>query len=54
MLDLVNVWNWDFMWNIFAFLLKVVAPFVMIVIAILAVGALLKMIVRAVVEAVRK
>ncbi|QTB25006.1 PTS ascorbate transporter subunit IIC (plasmid) [Lysinibacillus sphaericus] len=51
MYDLENVWNFDFMWDNFFFILKVVAPFVLIIIAILAVGLLLKMVVGAVKEA---
>lgn len=51
MYDLENIWNFDFMWNNFFFLLKVVAPFVMIIIAILAVGLLVKMVVGAVKDA---
>lgn len=54
MLDLRNVWDFDFMWDTFAFLLKTVAPFLMIIIAILGVGALLIMVVRAVKNAVNK
>lgn len=54
MLDLQNVWDFDFMWDTFAFILKIVAPFLMIIIAILGVGALLIMVVKAVVTAVRK
>lgn len=54
MFNLENVWNFDFMWETFAFILKIVAPFLMIIIAILAVGALLVMVVKAVVTAVRK
>ena len=54
MLDLQNVWDFDFMWDTFAFILKIVAPFLMIIIAIFGVGALLIMVVKAVVTAVRK
>lgn len=54
MLDLQNVWDFDFMWDTFAFILKIVAPFLMIIIAILGVGALLIMVVKAVVTAVKK
>ena len=54
MFNLGEVWNFDFMWETFAFILKLVAPFLMIIIAILAVGALLVMVVKAVVTAVRK
>jgi len=53
-LELRNVWDFDFMWDTFAFILKLVAPFLMIIIAILAVGALLTMVVIAVVKAVKK
>lgn len=51
MFNLENVWDFDFMWDIFFFILKVVAPFVMIIIAILGVGLLVKMVVGAVKEA---
>lgn len=51
MFDLGNVWNFDLMWDTFFFILKVVAPFVMIIIAILGVGLLVKMVVGAVKEA---
>lgn len=54
MFNLENVWNFDFLWETFAFILKIVAPFLMIIIAILGVGALLVMVVKAVVTAVRK
>ena len=48
MLDLGNVWDFDFLWDTFAFILKIVAPFLMIIIAIIGVGALLIMVVKAV------
>ncbi|MFJ8462247.1 PTS ascorbate transporter subunit IIC [Lysinibacillus xylanilyticus] len=51
MYDLQNVWNFDFMWDNFFFILKIVAPFVMIIVGILGTGLLLKMIVGAVKEA---
>ena len=54
MLDLRNVWDFTLMWDTFAFLLKIVAPFLMIIIAILGVGALLIIVVRAVKNAVNK
>jgi len=54
MLNLRNVWDFDFMWDTFAFLLKVVAPFVMIIIAILGVGALIYLVVKAVKAALDK
>lgn len=53
MFDIGNVWDWDLLWDTFAYILKIVAPFLMILIAILAVGALLIMVVTAVVKAVR-
>jgi len=52
--DLANIWNWDFMWETFAYLLKLSAPFVMVVIAILSVGALIYFIVKAVKGALDK
>lgn len=54
MLDLGNVWDFDFMWDTFAFLLKIVAPFLMIIVAILAVGMLLTLVVVAVKKGVAK
>lgn len=54
MVNLGNLWDFSFMWDTFAFLLKVVAPFLMIVIAVLAVGALLYIVVGAVKQAVQK
>lgn len=54
MMNLNDVWDFDFMWDVFAFILKIVAPFLMIIIAILGVGALLIMVVKAVVTAVKK
>lgn len=53
MLDLANVWDFDFMWSTFVFILKTVAPFLMIIIAILGVGLLLLMVVRAVKSGVK-
>jgi len=54
MLQLRDIWDFDFMWDTFAFLLKLVAPFLMIIIAILGVGALLIIVVIAVKKAVNK
>jgi len=48
-----NLWDFGFMWQNFEYFAKLAAPFVMIAVAILAVGALLIMIVSAVVKAVR-
>jgi len=52
--DIGNVWDFDLMWDTFAYILKIVAPFLMIIIAILGVGALLYMVVVAVKKAVEK
>lgn len=48
--NLSNVWDFSFFWGIFAFLLQTVAPFVMIIVAIIAVGLLLKVIIKAIRE----
>lgn len=45
---LSNVFDWDFFWGTFGFILKIVAPFVMLIVAIIAVGLLLKNIIAAV------
>lgn len=47
-MNLANIWDWSFYWDIFAFILKTVAPFLMIIVAIIAVGMLLQVIVNAV------
>lgn len=46
--SLSGVWDWDFMWSTFGFILKLVSPFVMIIVAIVAVGLLLGLVIRAV------
>lgn len=46
--SLSGVWDFDFLWSVFGFILKLVAPFVLIVVAIIAVGLLLVLIVEAV------
>ena len=43
-----DVFDWSFFWGVFSFFLKTVAPFLMLIIAIFAVGWLLKMVVSAV------
>ena len=48
MLDVGELWDLDFLWETFGFILKIVAPFLLIIIAIIAVGMLLKMVVAAV------
>lgn len=49
--SLSGVWDFDFMWSTFGFLLKLVSPFVMIVVAIIAVGLLITGIIVAVRQA---
>ncbi|WP_332651650.1 PTS ascorbate transporter subunit IIC [Lysinibacillus sp. 54212] len=51
--DVGNLWDFSFMWQNFEYFAKLSAPFLMIAVAILAVGALLIMIVTAVVVAVK-
>ncbi|MDP4086017.1 MAG: PTS ascorbate transporter subunit IIC [Bacillota bacterium] len=48
MSSLSNVFDWDFFWGTFGFLLKTVSPFVMLVVAIAAVGLLLAAVISAV------
>lgn len=43
-MDLNGVWDWSFFWSSFGFILKTVASFVMIIVAIMAVGLLLKVV----------
>lgn len=53
MFNVGDLWDMDFMWDTFAFILKIAAPFLLIIIAILGVGALLVMVVKAVAAATR-
>lgn len=53
MLQLGNVWDFPMMWDVFAFILKIVAAFVMIIFAILGVGMLLKILINAIAGALR-
>lgn len=53
MFNIGDIWDMKFLWDTFAFILKIAAPFLLIIIAILGVGALLIMVVKAVVSAVR-
>ncbi|MFP3674970.1 PTS ascorbate transporter subunit IIC [Bacillus sp. SIMBA_031] len=46
--NLSGVFDWSFFWGIFAMFLKLAGPFVMLVVAIIAVGLLILAIVRAV------
>lgn len=48
MTDLSNIWDFAFLWEAFAYFLKISAPFLMIIIAIIATGTLLIYIVKAV------
>lgn len=47
-MNLSGVWDWDFFWNTFGFILKTVASFLMIIVAIIAVGMLLRVVIAAV------
>jgi ascorbate-specific PTS system EIIC-type component UlaA len=46
--SLSNVFDWDFFWGTFGFLLKTVSPFVMLIVAIIAVGLLLYFVIAAI------
>lgn len=43
-----TIWNWTFMWNGFGFILKIAAPFLMLIVAFYGVRMLLSMVVNAV------
>lgn len=47
-MNLSGVWDWTFFWNTFGFILKTVANFLMVIIAILGVGLLIMMVIKAV------
>lgn len=47
-MNLSGVWDWNFFWDTFGFLLKTVASFLMIIVAIIAVGMLLDVVIRAI------
>ncbi|MCK6259390.1 PTS ascorbate transporter subunit IIC [Fictibacillus sp. KIGAM418] len=47
-MNLSGVWDWTFFWNSFGFILKTVASFLMIIVAIIAVGLLLSVVIKAV------
>ncbi|MFP7202637.1 PTS ascorbate transporter subunit IIC [Lysinibacillus halotolerans] len=47
-MNLSGVWDWTFFWNSFGFILKTVASFLMIIVAIIAVGMLLQVVINAV------
>lgn len=46
--NMSGVWDWDFMWSTFGFILKLVSPFIMVIVAIIAVGLLLSLVIKAV------
>lgn len=47
-MNLSGVWDWTFFWNTYGFILKTVANFLMIIVAIIAVGMLLSVVIKAV------
>lgn len=49
-MNLSGVWDWSFFWDTFGFILRTVASFLMIIVAIISVGMLLSVVIRAVRE----
>lgn len=47
-MNLSGVWDWTFFWDTFGFILKTVASFLMIIVAIIAVGMLLQVVIKAI------
>ncbi|MBQ6448875.1 PTS ascorbate transporter subunit IIC [Cytobacillus oceanisediminis] len=47
-MNLSGVWNWTFFWNSFGYFLKTVASFLMVIVAIIAVGMLLNVVINAI------
>lgn len=47
-MNLSNVWDWTFFWETFGFILKTAANFLMVIVAIRAVGMLLKAVIGAI------
>lgn len=47
-MNLSGVWDWGFFWDTFGFILKTVASFLLIIVAIIAVGMLLNVVIKAV------
>nr|WP_282154830.1 PTS ascorbate transporter subunit IIC [Cytobacillus gottheilii] len=47
-MNLSGVWDWSFFWESFGFLLRTSANFVMIIVAIIAMGLLISVIIKAV------
>jgi len=49
-MNLSGVWDWSFFWDTFGFILRSVASFLLIIVAIIAVGMLLQVVIRSVRE----
>lgn len=47
-MNLAGVWDWTFFWDTFGFILKTVASFLMVIVAIIAVGMLLQVVIQAI------
>lgn len=47
-MNLSGVWDWSFFWETYGFMLKTVANFLMIIVAIIAVGMLLSVVIKAI------
>ncbi|MBK5447034.1 PTS ascorbate transporter subunit IIC [Peribacillus sp. TH24] len=47
-MNLSGVWDWTFFWNTFGFILKTCANFLMVIVAIIAVGMLLMVVIKAI------
>jgi len=47
-LNLSGVWDWGFYWDTFGYILKTVANFLMVIVAIVAVGMLLNVVINAI------
>lgn len=45
---LANVFDWEFYWGVFGFFLRTIAPFLMLIVAIISVGLLLKAVIGAI------
>lgn len=43
-----GVWDWTFFWDAFEYFIKLVSPFLMLIVAVIAVGLLLFVVIRAV------
>ncbi|MEK4973592.1 PTS ascorbate transporter subunit IIC [Niallia circulans] len=47
-MNLSGVWDWSFYWDSFGYILKTVANFLMVIVAIIAVGMLLNVVINAI------